>query len=60
MIDALSFIQKSSKKVVYSMKQALQYTVEENGIFIRKGEHKLDNRWVVPHNLKLLKIPSTY
>jgi hypothetical protein len=31
------------------------YRRRDNGIFIRKGEHKLDNRWVVPHNLKLLK-----
>jgi len=31
------------------------YRRRNNGIFIRREQHNLDNRWVVPHNLILLK-----
>jgi len=31
------------------------YRRRNNGIFIRRDNHNLDNRWVVPHNLQLLK-----
>ncbi|KAJ1272975.1 hypothetical protein BS78_06G244600 [Paspalum vaginatum] len=31
------------------------YRRTNNTIFIRRDQHNLDNRWVVPHNLKLLK-----
>jgi hypothetical protein len=31
------------------------YRRRNNGIFIRREQHNLDNKWVVPHNLKLLK-----
>jgi hypothetical protein len=31
------------------------YQRRNNGIFIRREQHNLDNKWVVPHNLKLLK-----
>jgi len=31
------------------------YRRRNNGIFIRRDKHNLDNRWVVPHNLQLLK-----
>ena len=37
------------------------YRRRSNELYIEKGGHRLDNRWIVPHNLKLLKkIPSTY
>ena len=31
------------------------YRRRNNRIFIRREQHNLDNKWVVPHNLKLLK-----
>src|SRR6266508_655641 len=31
------------------------YRRRNNGIFIRREHHNLDNRWVVPHNITLLK-----
>jgi len=32
-----------------------QYRRRDSNIYIRRDNHNLDNRWVVPHNLKLLK-----
>src|SRR5438128_1539833 len=32
-----------------------QYRRKDTEIFIRRGEHNLDNKWVVPYNLNLLK-----
>lgn len=32
-----------------------RYRRRSNDLFIEKGGHRLDNRWVVPYNLKLLK-----
>lgn len=32
-----------------------QYKRRDTGIYIRKENHNLDNKWVVPHNLSLLK-----
>lgn len=31
------------------------YMRPQNDLYIEKGGHRLDNRWVVPHNLQLLK-----
>jgi len=31
------------------------YRRRDTGIFIRRDTHNLDNTWVVPHNLELLK-----
>jgi hypothetical protein len=31
------------------------YRRRDTGIFIRRDAHNLDNTWVVPHNLELLK-----
>jgi hypothetical protein len=31
------------------------YRRRQNNIYIRKENHNFDNRWVVPHNMKLLK-----
>jgi len=31
------------------------YRRRDTGIYIRRDNHNLDNRWVVPHNLELLK-----
>jgi len=37
------------------------YRRRDSKIYIRRGNHNLDNRWVVPYNLKLLKkISSSY
>src|SRR6266508_6403984 len=31
------------------------YRRRDNGMFIRREQHNLDNRWTIPHNLILLK-----
>jgi hypothetical protein len=32
-----------------------QYRKRDTNIYIRRENHNLDNRWIVPHNLYLLK-----
>ena len=31
------------------------YRRRDNGMFIRREQHNLDNTWTIPHNLRLLK-----
>ena len=31
------------------------YRRRDTGIYIRRDNHNLDNKWVVPHNIQLLK-----
>ena len=33
----------------------IHYRRRDTGIYIRRDNHNLDNKWVVPHNLSLLK-----
>jgi len=37
-----------------------EYRRRDTKIFIRRDNHNLDNRWVVPHNLSLLKKYQTH
>src|SRR5438105_2577781 len=43
------------EKTTFTVTGFTQYRRKDNGIFIRRGQHNLDNKWVVPHNLNLLK-----
>src|SRR5438128_2021603 len=41
--------------IVFSENGFAIYRRRSTGNFIRREQHNLDNRWVVPHNLNLLK-----
>ncbi|KAJ1268745.1 hypothetical protein BS78_07G158400 [Paspalum vaginatum] len=43
------------ENTTFSENGFIVYRRRNNGIFIRREQHNLDNRWVVPHNLILLK-----
>jgi hypothetical protein len=49
------FPKEFEDKTNFTDKDFTQYQRRDTKIYIRRDNHNLDNRWVVPHNLQLLK-----